>query len=90
MAFKTPSGLYAFKVLFFGLANAPAIFQTLMNMIFGQQIGKSILVYLDDILIYSKTPQDHISHLREVFEILKAQKFFCRLHKCYFNDTQMK
>ena len=89
-AFRTPQGLYEFKVLPFGLANAPTIFQTLMNRIFSQQIGKSILVYLDDILIYSKTPEDHLKHLREVFEILKTQKFFCRLHKCHFNDTKMK
>ena len=78
-AFRTPQGLYEFKVLPFGLANAPAVFQTLMNKIFSQQIGKSVLVYLDDILVYSKTPEDHLTHLREVFEILRTQKFFCRL-----------
>ena len=89
-AFRTPQGLYEFKVLPFGLANAPAVFQTLMNKIFSQQIGKSVLVYLDDILIYSKTPKYHLKHLREVFEILKIQKFFCRLHKCHFNDTEVK
>ena len=89
-AFRTPQGLYEFKVLPFGLANAPAVFQTLMNKIFSQQIGKSVLVYLDDILVYSKTPEDHLTHLREVFEILRTQKFFCRLHKCHFNDTEMK
>ena len=75
-AFRTPGGLYEFKVLLFGLANAPTVFQTLMNKIFAQQIGKSVLVYLDDILVYSKTPEDHIRHLREVFEILRTQKFF--------------
>ena len=69
---------------------APAIFQTLMNKIFSHQIGKSVLVYLDDILVYSKTLEEYVKHLREVFEILKTQKFFCRLHKCHFNDTQMK
>ena len=90
MAFRTPQGLYEFKVLPFGLANAPGVFPTLMNKIFSQQIGKSVLVYLDDILVYSKTPEDHLKHLREVFEILKTQKFFCRLHKCHFNDTEMK
>ena len=89
-AFRTPQGLYALKILLFGLANAPAVFQTLMNKIFSQQIGKSVLVYLDDILVYSKTPKDHLKNLREVFKILKTQKFFCRLHKCHFNDTEMK
>ena len=66
-AFRNPHGLYEFKVQPFGLANAPAVFQTLMNKIFSQQIGKSVLVYLDDILVYSKTPEDHLKHLREVF-----------------------
>ena len=88
--FRTPQGLYEFKVLPFGLANAPAVFQTLMNKIFSQQIGKSVLVYLDDILVYSKTPKDHLKHLREVFETLRTQKFFCRLHKCHLNSTEMK
>ena len=89
-AFRTPQGLYEFKVLPFGLANALAIFQMLINKIFSQQIGKNVLVFLDDILFYSKTPEDHLKHLRDVFEILKTQKFFCKLHKCHFNDTEMK
>ena len=89
-AFRTPQRLYEFKVLPFGLANAPAVFQTLMNKIFSKQIGKSVLVYLDDILVYSKTLEDHLKHLREVFETLRTQKFFYRLHKCHFNDTKMK
>ena len=71
-AFRTPQGLYEFKVLPFGLANAPVVFQTLMNKIFSQHIGKSVLVYLDDILVYSKTPEDHLKHLHEVFEILRT------------------
>ena len=62
--FRTPGGLYEFKVLPSGLANALAVFQRLMNRIFAQQIGKSVLVYLDDILVYSKEPEDHIRHLR--------------------------
>ena len=88
--FRIPQGLYEFKVPPFGLANAPAVFQTLMNKIFSQQIGKNVLVYLDGILVYSQTPEDHLKHLREVFEILRIQKFFCRLHKCHFNDIEMK
>ena len=61
-----------------------------MNRIFSCHIGKSVLVYLDNILVYRKTLEEHVKHLREVFEILKTQKFVCRLHKCHFNDTQMK
>ena len=90
MAFRASSGLYEFKVLPFGLVNALVIFQTLMNKIFSHHIGKSILVYLNDILVYSKAPKEYIKHLREVFKILKAQAFFCCLQKCHFNDTQKK
>ena len=53
-AFVTPLGLYEFKVLPFGLANAPAVFQQTMHHIFHNQIGKTVLVYLDDILVFSK------------------------------------
>ena len=55
-AFITPLGLYEFKVLPFGLANAPAIFQQTMNHIFSDKIGKSVLVYLDDILVLARMP----------------------------------
>ena len=70
-AFVTPLGLYEFKVLPFGLANAPAIFQQAMHHIFNEKIGKYVLVYLDDILVYSKNPKEHLEHLREVFEVLR-------------------
>ena len=89
-AFRTPGGVYEFKVLPFGLVNALAIFQTLMNKIFCCQIGKNLLVCLNDILVYNKTPKEHVKHLRGVFEILRTQKFFCHLYKCHFNHTQMK
>ena len=63
IAFKTPFGLYEFKVLPFGLANAPAIFQQTMHHIFGDQIGKHVLVYLDDILVLRQTAEEHIRRL---------------------------
>ena len=56
-AFKTPMGLYQFRVLAFGLTNAPATFQNNMNDVFRHHIGKCVLVYLDDILIFSKSPE---------------------------------
>ena len=70
----TPLGLYEFKVLPFGLANTPAVFQQAMHHIFHKQIGKSVLVYLDDILVFSKNKTEHLQHLREVLDILRQQK----------------
>ena len=89
-AFVTPIGLYEFKVLPFGLTNAPAIFQQAMHTIFRKQIGRCVLVYLDDILVYSKTPEEHLAHLREVFQTLRKEQLYCRLHKCHFNEQEIK
>ena len=69
-AFITPSGLYEFKVLGQGLANAPATFQAVMNRIFARCLNKFVVVYLDDTLVFSDTPEEHLSHLRAVLDIL--------------------
>lgn len=89
-AFKTAQGLFKFKALPFGLTNAPAIFQNSMNTIFQKQIGKFVLVYLDDVLVFSKTPGEHLEHLRIVFQTLREAKLYGRLHKCNFNQTSVK
>ncbi|GBG90848.1 hypothetical protein CBR_g51354 [Chara braunii] len=70
-AFKTRDGMYEFTFMPFGLTNAPATFQSLMNKVFRNQINRFVVVYLDDILIVSKSMEEHMRHLEEVMQILK-------------------
>jgi hypothetical protein len=81
-AFRTPFGHYQFKVLSFGLTNALATFQRVMNDVFGQNVGDFVVVYLDDILIYSKSAEEHEAHLRKVLETLRQHKFYANKKKC--------
>ncbi|KAJ9515735.1 hypothetical protein QJQ45_002627 [Haematococcus lacustris] len=80
-AFRTPEGHFQFKVLCFGLTNAPATFQRVMNDAFATVLGKCALVYLDDILVMSKSVQDHLLHLKQVFELLRKNKLYAKLSK---------
>ena len=84
-AFNTRYGKYEFLVMPFGLTNAPAIFQTLMNSILRPYIDKFVLVYLDDILVYSNSEKEHLKHLKLVFEALRANKLYANPFKCVFN-----
>jgi len=68
--FNTREGKFQYKVMPFGLCNAPASFQTLMNRILRPFLGKFVVVYLDDIVVYSDNEKDHIRHLTKVFEVL--------------------
>src|SRR3954447_21741542 len=70
-AFITSQGLYEFTVMLFGLTNAPATFQRLMNKIFREEIGKFVAVYLDDIIIFSKNFEEHLNHLGHIFQQLR-------------------
>ena len=68
----------------FGLCNAPSTFQRLMNTVFEQELNSFILVYLDDILVYSHSIGEHWGHLRCAFDRLRRAKLYARLHKCEF------
>ena len=89
-AFRTPFGHFQFKVLIEGLTNAPATFQNVMNNTFREYIGDFVNVYLDDILVYSKTEAEHRKHLRLVFEKLREEKFYACLQKCEFAKPEIK
>ena len=84
MAFRMKYGHFEFLVMPFGLCNAPATFQTFMNTIFHDLLDKTVVVYLDDILVYSRTHEEHKQHLREVLERLKRNGLRCHVHKCRF------
>jgi hypothetical protein len=88
-AFRTPDGLYQFKVLTFGLTNAPATFQSVMNDMLRPYVGKFVVVYLDDILIFSKTAEEHLSHLRKVLQTLRENQFYANPKKCEFMKEEI-
>ena len=74
----------------FGLQGAPSNFQRMMNHYLRQYLGKSVLCYLDDILIYSKTEEEHLEHLRQVLTILRTQKLFAKASKCDFGRVEVQ
>src|SRR2546430_14820108 len=83
-AFITNFGLYEFVVMPFGLRNAPGTFQRLMNYILQDYLGQFVCIYLDDIIIYSKTFEQHIDHITQVFNALRQAQLKIKLKKCYF------
>ena len=83
-AFIVEDNLFQFKRMAIGLCNAPATFQRTMNFVLRDVLGKKALVYLDDIIIYSKTWEDHLNDLREVFSLLEKANFKLKLKKCQF------
>lgn len=89
-AFKTHHGLYEFKVMPFGLTNAPATFQAAMNELFAHLLRHCVLIFMDDILIYSPDWQTHLDHLTQVFTILQDNQLYVKLSKCSFAQTELE
>ena len=87
-AFRTRYGHYEFNIMPFGLINASATFQSLMNDIFRDMLDVCVVVYLDDILIYSKNDEDHEKHVRQILQRLREHQLYARSSKCtFFTDT---
>ena len=84
MVFRMRYGHYEFLVMPFGLTNAPAAFMDLMNRVFRPYVDQFVLVFIDDILVYSKDRENHDTHLRVVLETLRKEQLYAKLSKCEF------
>nr|GFD09150.1 putative reverse transcriptase domain-containing protein [Tanacetum cinerariifolium] len=83
-AFRTRYGHYEFQVMPFGLTNAPTVFMDLMNRVCKPYLDKFVIVFIDDILIYSKEEKEHEEHLKAILELLKEEKLYAKFSKCEF------
>ncbi|GJU24574.1 putative reverse transcriptase domain-containing protein [Tanacetum coccineum] len=83
-AFRTRYGHYEFQVMPFGLTNAPTVFMDLMNRVCKPYLDKFVIVFIDDILIYSKNKQEHEEHLKLILELLKKEELYAKFSKCEF------
>jgi len=83
-AFKTMFGLYEWLVMHFGLTNAPSTFMRLMNHVLREFIGRFVVFYFDDILVYNRDLDDHLGYLRQVLLVLRKHTIFANIDKCTF------
>jgi hypothetical protein len=88
-AFHTRYGLYEYTVMSFGLTNAPTYFMYLINKVFIEYLDKFVVIFIDDILIFSKTEEEHEKHLRMVLEKLRSNQLFAKFSKCEFWLTKV-
>jgi hypothetical protein len=88
-AFRTRYGLYEYTVISFGMTNAPAYYMYLMNMVFMEYLDKFVVVFIDDILIFSKMKEEHEKYLRMVLEKLRSNQLYAKFCKCEFWLTEL-
>ena len=88
-AFRTRYGLYEFPMMPFGLSNAPAYFMDLMNRVFRDFLDSFFIVFIDDILVYSKDEASHAIHLRKVLELLREYDLRAKYSKCHFWESEV-
>jgi hypothetical protein len=88
-AFRCHYGHYDFLVMPFGLTNAPATFQSCMNHVFNKQLRKHFLVFFDDFLIYSRTWEEHLQHVDQIFSIMEKQPLYAKESKCEFGMMEV-
>jgi hypothetical protein len=88
-AFKTKQGLFEWLVMTFGLCNAPTTFVRVMNDVFRPFIDDFVIVYLDEILVFSGTWDEHVRHVKQVLDTLQREKMYVKLSKCEFSKTAL-
>jgi hypothetical protein len=89
-AFSSRYGLYEYLVMSFGLTNAPAYFMYLMNSVFMPELDKFVVVFIDDILVYSRNKEEHVGHLHVVLQRLREHRLYAKLSKCDFWLKEIK